>query len=106
MADYSATPFTGKTFGVTIDKLSKSFDRVPVLREVSLDVKPGEIFVIMGPSGSGKSVLLKHIAGLEQPTSGRVLIGDLDASDPATRGKVHLALVFQAGALFNSHDGL
>jgi phospholipid/cholesterol/gamma-HCH transport system ATP-binding protein len=102
MADYSATPFAGKTFGVTIEKLSKSFDGVPVLKNVSLGVKPGEIFVIMGPSGSGKSVLLKHIAGLEQPTSGRVLIGEFDASDPATRSKVHLALVFQAGALFNS----
>ena len=102
MADSSATPASGKTFGVTIEKLSKSFDGVPVLKNVSLEVKPGEIFVIMGPSGSGKSVLLKHIAGLEQPTSGRVLIGEFDASDPATRGKVHLALVFQAGALFNS----
>ena len=102
MADSSATPASGKTFGVTIEKLSKSFDGVPVLRNVSLEVKPGEIFVIMGPSGSGKSVLLKHIVGLEQPTSGRVFIGEFDASDPATRDKVHLALVFQAGALFNS----
>ena len=102
MADSSATPASGKTFGVTIEKLSKSFDGVPVLKNVSLEVKPGEIFVIMGPSGSGKSVLLKHIVGLEQPTSGRVLIGEFDASDPATRDKVHLALVFQAGALFNS----
>ena len=102
MADSSATSASGKTFGVTIEKLSKSFDGVPVLKNVSLEVKPGEIFVIMGPSGSGKSVLLKHIVGLEQPTSGRVLIGEFDASDPATRDKVHLALVFQAGALFNS----
>jgi phospholipid/cholesterol/gamma-HCH transport system ATP-binding protein len=102
MAAYSATPFLGKTFGVTIDKLSKSFDGVSVLKDVSLAVKPGEIFVIMGPSGSGKSVLLKHIAGLERPTRGRVLIGEFDAADPETREKVHLALVFQAGALFNS----
>ncbi|MFA5057547.1 MAG: ATP-binding cassette domain-containing protein [Opitutaceae bacterium] len=102
MATYSSSPFAGKTFGVTIDKLNKSFDGVPVLRDVSLEVRPGEIFVIMGPSGSGKSVLLKHVAGLELPTSGRVLIGDLDASDPQTRERVHLALVFQAGALFNS----
>jgi phospholipid/cholesterol/gamma-HCH transport system ATP-binding protein len=56
----------------------------------------------MGPSGSGKSVLLKQIAGLETPTSGEALIGEFNASDPATRDKVHLALVFQAGALFNS----
>ncbi|HUJ44552.1 MAG TPA: ATP-binding cassette domain-containing protein [Opitutaceae bacterium] len=102
MADYSATPFVGKTFGVTIDKLNKSFDGVPVLKNVSLEVRPGEIFVIMGPSGSGKSVLLKHVAGLELPTSGRVLIGSHDASDPKTRERVRLALVFQAGALFNS----
>lgn len=102
MPAYSATPFASKTFGVTVEKLSKSFDGVPVLKEVSLEVRPGEIFVIMGPSGSGKSVLLKHVAGLESPSSGRVLIGDHDAADPATRGRVHLALVFQAGALFNS----
>jgi phospholipid/cholesterol/gamma-HCH transport system ATP-binding protein len=98
----SVIPFPSKTFGVTIEKLNKSFDGVPVLTDISLQVKPGEIFVLMGPSGSGKSVLLKHVAGLEQPTSGRVLIGDFDASDPLTRRRVRLALVFQAGALFNS----
>ena len=98
----AASVLAAKTFGVTIDKLNKSFDGVPVLTDVSLEVRPGEIFVIMGPSGSGKSVLLKHVAGLERPTSGRVLIGDYDASDPATRDRVRLALVFQDGALFNS----
>ncbi len=102
MADFTATPFAGKTFGVTVERLNKSFDGVPVLHDVSLQIKPGEIFVIMGPSGSGKSVLLKHVAGLELPTSGRVTIGEHDAADPATRESVRLALVFQAGALFNS----
>ena len=102
MPEFTASPFVGRTFGVTIEQLSKSYGGVPVLKEVSLAVKPGEIFVIMGPSGSGKTVLLKHVAGLEAPTRGRVLIGEHDASDPATRGRVHLALVFQAGALFNS----
>jgi phospholipid/cholesterol/gamma-HCH transport system ATP-binding protein len=98
----TTAPFAKKTFGVTIEKLCKSFARVPVLKDVSLEVKPGEIFVIMGPSGSGKSVLLRHIAGLELPTSGRVRIGDFDPSDPATRQQIRLAMVFQAGALFNS----
>ena len=100
--DGSVTPFPSKTFGVTVEKLCKSFDGVPVLKDINLDVKPGEIFVIMGPSGSGKSVLLRHIAGLEQPTSGRVRIGEFDVADADTRRRVHLALVFQAGALFNS----
>ena len=56
----------------------------------------------MGPSGSGKSVLLRHIAGLEIPTSGTVTIDGMDPSLEETRDKVRLALVFQAGALFNS----
>jgi phospholipid/cholesterol/gamma-HCH transport system ATP-binding protein len=101
-SSYTASPFVGKTFGVTVANVTKKFGRTTVLKDVSLEVKPGEIFCIMGPSGSGKTVLLKHIAGLERPTSGEVRIGDFDAADPETRNKVHLALVFQAGALFNS----
>ncbi len=99
---YTATPFVDKTFGVTVAGLNKKFGKATVLKDINLEVKPGEIFCIMGPSGSGKSVLLKHIAGLEHATSGEVRIGEYDAGDPATRDKVHLALVFQAGALFNS----
>ena len=101
-ATFTASPFVGRTFGVTVSHLTKHYGRTTVLTDVSFEVKPGEIFCIMGPSGSGKSVLLKQIAGLETPTSGEVRIGEFDAADPATRDKVHLALVFQAGALFNS----
>lgn len=101
-SSFTASPFVGKTFGVTVSKLTKKFGKTTVLKEIDLEIKPGEIFCIMGPSGSGKTVLLKHIAGLEHPTSGEVRIGEHDAADPETRNKVHLALVFQAGALFNS----
>jgi phospholipid/cholesterol/gamma-HCH transport system ATP-binding protein len=99
---FTASPFVGRTFGVTIANLTKRYGSATVLHGINLEVRPGEIFVIMGPSGSGKSVLLKQIAGLERATSGEVRIGEHDAADPATREKVHLALVFQAGALFNS----
>ena len=99
---FTASPFVDKTFGVTVNQLHKQFGKTTVLTDINLDVKPGEIFCIMGPSGSGKSVLLKHIAGLETATRGGVKIGDFDAADPETRNKVHLALVFQAGALFSS----
>ena len=88
--------------GIAIQGLSKAFGSMTVLDGVTLEVRPGEIFVLMGPSGSGKSVLLKHIVGLEQPSAGRVTINGLDASDEETREKIRMALVFQAGALFNS----
>lgn len=87
---------------VTIDGLSKSFGAHQVLKNVSFSVQPGEIFVLMGPSGSGKSVLLKHIVGLEAPSAGRVLVDGRDAASDETRENVRMALVFQAGALFNS----
>ncbi len=102
MTTFTASPFVGKTFGVSVANLTKRFGRTTVLHDINLEVKPGEIFVIMGPSGSGKSVLLKHVAGLETATSGTVHLGEYDAANPATRDKVRLALVFQAGALFNS----
>lgn len=88
--------------GVSIEGLSKSFGRFEVLKNVTFSVAPGEIFVLMGPSGSGKSVLLKHIVGLEQPSAGRVTVAGRDASSEATRAQVRMALVFQSGALFNS----
>jgi phospholipid/cholesterol/gamma-HCH transport system ATP-binding protein len=88
--------------GVAIEGLCKNFGRFEVLKNVSFSVAPGEIFVLMGPSGSGKSVLLKHIVGLELPTAGRVTIDGHDAADETTREKIRMALVFQAGALFNS----
>ena len=98
-------PFTDAetaAVGVSIEGLSKNFGRSEVLKNVTFSVAPGEIFVLMGPSGSGKSVLLKHIVGLEQPTAGRVTVAGRDASAEATRQQVRMALVFQSGALFNS----
>ena len=101
----TSDPFTHTetaAVGVSIEGLSKSFGRFEVLKNVTFSVAPGEIFVLMGPSGSGKSVLLKHIVGLEQPTAGRVTVAGRDASAEATRQQVRMALVFQSGALFNS----
>lgn len=88
--------------GVTVENLSKNFGKLQALKNVSFTVEPGEIFVLMGPSGSGKSVLLKHIVGLETPTSGRVLINGHDAAAEDALERVRIALVFQAGALFSS----
>lgn len=91
-----------KAVPVHIKGVSKSFGDHLVLDNISIDVEPGEIFVIMGPSGSGKTVLLKCIAGLEEPSEGGVHVADVDTRDRAFREETRMALVFQAGALFNS----
>jgi phospholipid/cholesterol/gamma-HCH transport system ATP-binding protein len=82
--------------------LRKSFDSQEVLKGVDFEVKPGEIFVIMGPSGSGKSVLLKHLIGLEPPDAGEILINGESIGSEQTAEKYRLAMVFQSGALLNS----
>lgn len=87
---------------VEVRELDKAFGKQTVLKAVSLEVAPGEIFVLMGPSGSGKSVLLRHLVGLEKADAGSVSIAGRDAAMEETRQDIRLAMVFQAGALFNS----
>jgi phospholipid/cholesterol/gamma-HCH transport system ATP-binding protein len=82
--------------------LRKSFGAQEVLRGIDFEVRPGEIFVIMGPSGSGKSVLLKHLIGLEPPDAGEILINGESIQSPEIASKYRLAMVFQSGALLNS----
>ena len=82
--------------------LRKSFDDLQVLKGIGFEVKPGEIFVIMGPSGSGKSVLLKHLIGLETPDAGEILINGEPVTSPEVAAKYRMALVFQSGALLSS----
>jgi phospholipid/cholesterol/gamma-HCH transport system ATP-binding protein len=87
---------------VRVRGLRKSFNGQEVLKGLDFDVNPGEIFVIMGPSGSGKSVLLKHIIGLEDPDAGEILINGESVQSPEVMNKYRMALVFQSGALLNS----
>jgi phospholipid/cholesterol/gamma-HCH transport system ATP-binding protein len=87
---------------VEVRGLRKSFNGQEVLKGLDFQVQPGEIFVIMGPSGSGKSVLLKHIIGLETPDAGEILIAGESIQSPEVMSKHRMALVFQSGALLNS----
>jgi len=88
--------------GVEVRGLRKSFNRQEVLKGLDFKVEPGEIFVIMGPSGSGKSVLLKQIIGLELPDAGEILINGESIQSPDVMEKYRMAMVFQSGALLNS----
>ena len=82
--------------------LRKHFDDEEVLNGIDFEVQAGEIFVIMGPSGSGKSVLLKHLIGLERPDEGEILINGESIQLPEIAAKYRMALVFQSSALFSS----
>jgi phospholipid/cholesterol/gamma-HCH transport system ATP-binding protein len=95
-----ANPANGVSLSVR--GLRKRFGDQEVLKGIDFDVRPGEIFVIMGPSGSGKSVLLKHLIGLEPPDAGEILINGEPIQSPDLAAKYRLALVFQSGALLNS----
>jgi phospholipid/cholesterol/gamma-HCH transport system ATP-binding protein len=90
------------SIGVEIRGLRKSFGSDPVLKGIDLKVERGEIFVIMGPSGSGKSVLLKHIIGLETPDEGDILLEGQSIREEGVLEKYRLAMVFQSGALLSS----
>lgn len=84
----------------------KEFGGNPVLRGVDLSVREGETFTILGGSGSGKSVCLKHMIGLLRPDAGRVFAFGEDITDSAewdlTRVRTHASMVFQSAALFDS----
>ncbi|UCH92654.1 MAG: ABC transporter ATP-binding protein [Candidatus Aminicenantes bacterium] len=84
---------------ISIHNLSKSFGRVNVLRDVSLDIQDKEFIVLLGPSGCGKTTLLNIIAGLERQTSGKIYIAGVDMSNHSP-GERDIGFVFQNYALY------
>jgi phospholipid/cholesterol/gamma-HCH transport system ATP-binding protein len=99
MSDVPANP---PGVSVQVRGLCRSFGPQEVLKGLDLEVRPGEIFVLMGPSGSGKSVLLRHIIGLELPDAGEILINGESIQADGVMDRHRMAMVFQSGALLNS----
>ena len=91
---------------IEVQNLYKKFGDQQVLDGVSMMIAPGKTHVILGRSGCGKSVLLKHLVGLMQPDSGKVLIDGEDISKLPERrlGPIRkkIGILFQSGALFDS----
>jgi len=91
---------------IRIVDLEKSFGTKKVLQGVNLEVEPGETMVVIGQSGSGKSVLLKHIIGMLKPDRGHVYIGNVDITGlkAAALQQIHrkFGMLFQGAALFDS----
>src|SRR5438093_10704362 len=85
---------------VTLRRLTKVFDGgIQALHDLDLDVRDGELLVLLGPSGSGKTTVLRCIAGLEEPTSGDIVIGERAVTHDAP-GARDVAMVFQAPAFY------
>jgi phospholipid/cholesterol/gamma-HCH transport system ATP-binding protein len=91
---------------IRLEKISKAFGSQMVFRDLDLTIRKGDITFILGQSGTGKSVLLKHIVGLLKPDSGRVYLEDQDITDVAGEERQALmrrfGFVFQQAALFDS----
>jgi multiple sugar transport system ATP-binding protein len=84
---------------VTFDNVAKRFGAVSVIEDLSLDIQDHEFMVLVGPSGCGKSTALRMIAGLEEISDGRVLIGDRVVNDLEPKDR-DVAMVFQNYALY------
>jgi phospholipid/cholesterol/gamma-HCH transport system ATP-binding protein len=93
---------------IVLRDVHKRFGHQVVLDGVDLDVQEGETLALLGPSGTGKSVLLKHIIGLIRPDSGTVIVDDQDVGKlkrkELAKLRSRIGYVFQNGALFDSMD--
>src|SRR3954447_18046055 len=89
----------GTGTSVSLVDLRRTYGSLNALDGLSLDMEPGEMVVLLGPSGCGKTTALRILAGLDQPTDGRVLVGGEDITRvPAN--KRDMGMVFQAYSLF------
>lgn len=91
---------------IRVEKLFKSFDENLVLKGIDLDIYDNETLVILGPSGQGKTILIKSLVRLIKPDSGSIFYDDLDIvklgnNGPLTKFQDQIAFVFQSSALFD-----
>ena len=91
---------------IVVKNLSLSYGDTDIVRDANFTINRGDIFVIMGSSGSGKSTIMRSMVGLLPPTTGSVFIDGIDmwAVDTDTRAEIvgHFGVLFQSGALFSS----
>ncbi|HEY3308833.1 MAG TPA: ATP-binding cassette domain-containing protein [Desulfuromonadaceae bacterium] len=99
-----ASPPTAKGVAVRIENLNKYFGSHHVLKNINLEIEAGETFSIIGPSGTGKSILLRHIIRLETPDSGQVYVNGepVFLNGRPQPQSFRSSMVFQSSALFNS----
>lgn len=94
------------SYAIRMEHVSKSFGKHQVLDDVSFEILKGEAFCILGPSGTGKSVALRHIIGLTKPDSGQIYVEENEITSLDSRGlarvRKKMGFLFQNAALFDS----
>jgi len=93
----------GAKVNVRLEHVTKTFDDVPAVDDLNLDINEGEFFSLLGPSGCGKTTTLRMIGGFEEPTSGRIMLGGHDVTYMAPYHR-DVNTVFQSYALFPHLD--
>ena len=99
MARKNASGFRDAQGDLRLENVTKSFAEFTAVDDLSLVVPRGSFFALLGPSGCGKTTTLRMVAGREQPTSGRVLLGDTDLTGSRSYERP-VNTVFQSYALF------
>ncbi len=93
-------------FLIEVEDLTTGYGEAAILKDVSFQVRQGEIFMILGGSGCGKSTLLKHLIGLFKPQAGRIVVNGTEittaTADALRRVQKRIGVLFQADALFGS----
>ncbi len=88
---------------IKIEDLHKCFGELKVLKGINLEIEKGQVVCVIGPSGSGKSTLLRCINRLEEPTNGKIIVDDIEITDPKNdlnKTRRHIGMVFQQFNLF------
>ena len=92
---------------IQVQNLGKSFGKIDVLKDITVDIYKGDVVFVVGPSGSGKSTFLRCLNRLEEPTKGHIYFEGTDITDPKTDIDKHrqkMGMVFQQFNLFNNMD--
>src|SRR5918911_2191701 len=99
VAEATTPPQAERVAAASVRALSKSFKKARVLEDIDFDVAEGESLVLLGASGSGKTTILRIIAGLEEPDTGRIILHGEEVTDLPARER-GVGVIFQSYALF------
>ena len=87
---------------IKISHVMKKFDNITPIKDITYEIKEGQILAIIGPSGTGKSTLLRMINGLERPTSGKIYVDDIEVNEKNQKEITKkVGMLFQNYNLFN-----